>query len=128
MCVLAALALAEEAAAKNKVFILSLSAPFIPQFFKEQLDQTAPYWDFVIGNETEARSYANAHALGTQDVREIARHMAALPKKNEKRKRTVVITQGTDPTVVVVQGEDKVREYAVREIGQEQITDTNGAG
>lgn len=122
------MALAEEAAAKDKVFILSLSAPFIPQFFTEPLDRTAPYWDYVIGNETEARSYAEAHKLGTQDVREIARHMANLPKENQNRKRTVVITQGTDPTVVAMQGQDDAQEFRVHVIAQEQIYDTNGAG
>ncbi|MCJ1467925.1 adenosine kinase [Pseudocyphellaria aurata] len=128
VCVPAILALAEEAATNDKVFVLSLSAPFIPQFFKDQLDQTAPYWDYLIGNETEARAYADSHAIGTQDVGEIARHIADLPKKNQKRKRTVIITQGTDPTVVAVQGEDQLREFPVHDIDKAQICDTNGAG
>ena len=122
------MALAEEAARANKIFVLSLSAPFIPQFFKDPLDQTAPYWDYVIGNETEARTYAEAHGLGTQDVGGIARHMAELKKENQKRKRVVVITQGTDPTVVAVQGEQGVKEYEVHKIAKEEICDTNGAG
>lgn len=63
VCVEAIMALAEQAAKNNKVFALSLSAPFIPQFFKDQLDQTAPYWDYVIGNETEAEAYAESHGL-----------------------------------------------------------------
>ena len=122
------LALAEEAAAKDKVFALSLSAPFIPQFFKDPLDETAPYWDYLIGNETEARAYADSHSLATHDVAEIARRIADLPKKNQKRNRTVVITQGTDPTVVAVQGESDVRRFPVHEIDKAQICDTNGAG
>ncbi|MCJ1269637.1 adenosine kinase [Lobaria immixta] len=128
VCVPAVLALAEEAAAHDKVFALSLSAPFIPQFFKDPLDQTAPYWDYLIGNETEAKTYADSHSLGTQDVAQIARQIADLPKKNQKRKRTVVITQGTDPTVVAVQGEHDVREFPVHEIDKAKICDTNGAG
>lgn len=128
VCPPAILALAKEAAAKDKIFILSLSAPFIPVFFKDQLDQTAPYWDYVIGNETEARSYADSHDLGTQDVKKIARALAELPKVNGRRKRTVVITQGTGPTVVAVQGEKEEREYPVHEIEKEKINDTNGAG
>jgi adenosine kinase len=128
VCVPAILALAEEAATKNKIFILSLSAPFIPQFFTEQLDSTARYWDYVIGNEAEARSYADAHNLATHDVKEIARYMADLPKENGRRQRTVVITQGTDPTVVAVQGGSEVREFEVHKIGKDKICDTNGAG
>lgn len=61
-------------------------------------------------------------------MREIARHMAELPKENDKRKRTVVITQGTEPTVVAVQGEQDVKEYEVHEIAKEKICDTTGAG
>ncbi|KAJ9638425.1 adenosine kinase [Coniosporium tulheliwenetii] len=159
VCVPAVMALAEEAAAKNKVRRIrnsnphltelsqiaevkrltphtpdlrpSLSAPFIPQFFKEQLDQTAPYWDYVIGNETEAASYAESHGLPKDDLTAIAKAMACLPKKNTARPRTVIITQGTDPTIVAIgkgDGEVEVKTFDVHAIGEEQINDTNGAG
>ena len=122
------MALAHEAAAENKIFVLSLSAPFIAQFFKEQLDATKGYWDYLVGNETEARAYAESHAWGTGDVREIARRLAELPKENAERKRVVVVTQGTEETVVAVQGEEAVRAFGVREVERERIVDTNGAG
>lgn len=109
-------------------FILSLSAPFIPQFFKEPLDQTAPYWDYVVGNETEAMSYADSHELNTHDIPTIAKHLANLPKENKQRKRVAIITQGTDPTVVAVQGEGDAKSYPVHPIGKEEIVDTTGAG
>ena len=127
VCVPAVMALAEEAAAKDKVFVLNLSAPFIPQFFKEQIDATSEYWDYIIGNETEAMAYADSHGLGTKDIKSIAKHLAELPKKNKGRKRTVVITQGTDPTVVAVQGQE-IKEFPVHVIAKEEICDTNGAG
>ncbi|KAK4542664.1 hypothetical protein LTR36_006236 [Oleoguttula mirabilis] len=128
VCVPAVMALAKEAAKENKPFILSLSAPFIPQFFKDPVDQTAPYWDYVIGNETEATSYADSHDLNTHDIPTIAKHLANLPKENSKRKRTAIITQGTDPTVIAVQGEDDVRSFPVHPIGKSEIVDTTGAG
>jgi adenosine kinase len=131
VCVPAILALAEEAAAKDKVFMFNLSAPFIPQFFKDQLDQTAPYWDILIGNETEALAYAESHNLDTKDVTEIAKKIAALPKKNSSRPRQVIITQGTDPTIVAIassSGEPSVKTFPVHAIGKEEIADTNGAG
>ena len=128
VCVPAILALAEEAAANDKTFVLSLSAPFIPLFFKDQLAQTSKYWDYVIGNETEARSWAEGQGHETRDVKEIAKLMAELPKENTKRKRTVVITQGTEGTVVVQQGQSEVREFGIKEIGKSEICDTNGAG
>ena len=126
VCPPAIQALAEEAAKNNKVFVFSLSAPFIPQFFKEPLDATAPYWDYVIGNETEALSYAESHGLETKDIKEIAKHLAALPKTNKKRERVAIITQGTLPTVVATNGE--VKEYEVHPIDKSQINDTTGAG
>jgi adenosine kinase len=122
------MALAEEAAAKNKTFILSLSAPFIPQFFKDPLDKTAPYWDYVIGNETEALSYAQSHGLETKDIKEIAQHLADLPKENKKRERVAIVTQGTLPTIVAVSGKSEIAEYPVHEISKDEINDTNGAG
>jgi hypothetical protein len=109
-------------------FALSLNAPFIPQFFKEQLDQTAPYWDYIVGNETEAASYAESHDLKTTDIPTIAKHLANLPKKNEQRKRIAIITQGTEPTVVAVQGQDEVKTFPVHEINKSEIADTTGAG
>ena len=124
----AILALAEEASKKNKVFILSLSAPFIPLFFKDQLAQTSKYWDYLIGNETEARSWAEGQGLETRDVKEIARLLADLPKENGKRKRTVIITQGTESTVVAVQGDKQIQDFVIVEVGKQDIYDTNGAG
>ncbi|EPE34089.1 Ribokinase-like protein [Glarea lozoyensis ATCC 20868] len=126
VCPPAAMALAEEAAKNNKTFVFSLSAPFIPQFFKDPLDATAPYWDYVIGNETEALSYAESHGLGTKDIKEIAKALAALPKANGKRDRVAIITQGTEPTIVATKGE--ISEYKVHAIDASQINDTTGAG
>ena len=128
VCVPAILALAEEAAAKDKVFVLSLSAPFIPLFFKDQLAQTSKYWDYVIGNETEARSWAEGQGHETRDVQEIALMMAELPKENTKRKRTVIITQGTEPTVVAVQGQKEAKTFGIKAIDKKEICDTTGAG
>lgn len=120
--------LAKQAAANNKVFILSLSAPFIPQFFKEPLAATEPYWDYVIGNETEAAAWAESKGLETKDLKEIAKAMAHIPKENKERKRVAIITHGTEPTIVAVQGEDSVREFPIRAISKDQINDTTGAG
>ncbi len=45
---------------------------------------------------------------------------------NGKRARTVVITQGHEPTIVYHEG--KIHEYAVHLIDADHIVDTNGAG
>ena len=110
---------------------MSLSAPFIPQFFKEPLDTLIPYTDYLIGNETEAISYSESHGWGITDTVEIAKKLAAQPKKNTDRPRSVIITQGTLPTIAAVaktNGEIVVKQYNVREIPKDSINDTNGAG
>lgn len=128
VCMPAIMALAEEAAGTTeKSLVLTLSAPFIPTFFKDQLDTVLPYTDFVVGNETEALSYAESHGLGTTNLHDIARNIALSPKKVSSRPRTVVITHGTEPTIVAV-GEGDIKTYPVHVISKSDICDTNGAG
>ncbi|KAJ5981259.1 hypothetical protein N7522_013680 [Penicillium canescens] len=131
VCVPAIIALGEEAAAKNKPFMLSLSAPFIPQFFKEQLDSVLPYTDYTFCNETEALAYSESHQWGTEDIVEIAKKLAQLPKQNTQRPRVAIVTQGTEPTIVAIgspAGLIEVKEFEVHEISKDAINDTNGAG
>jgi adenosine kinase len=120
--------LANQAATRNKPFVLSLSAPFIPQFFKDPVDASAPYWDYVIGNEGEAAAYAESHDLPSKEPKDVVVQLANLPKENKQRKRVAIITQGTEPTLVAVQGEDGVKEFPVHAIEPSKINDTNGAG
>ncbi|KAE8717257.1 Adenosine kinase 2 [Hibiscus syriacus] len=63
---------AEHAAAKNKVFAMNLSAPFICEFSKDAQEKALLYVDFVFGNETEARTFSKIHGWETDDVAEIA--------------------------------------------------------
>merc|ERR1711934_645425 len=44
----------------------------------------------------------------------------------KSRKRTVVITQGADPTIVCING--SVKEYPILALPKEKLIDTNGAG
>jgi adenosine kinase len=120
--------LGKQAASNNKVLVLNLSAPFIPQFFKDPVDQSAPYWDYILGNETEAVAYAESHGLETKEPKEIAKYLANLPKENTERPRVAIITQGTEPTLIAVQGQDEVKEIPVHAIEASKINDTNGAG
>jgi adenosine kinase len=117
---------AKHCADTNKVFALNLAAPFISQFFFEPLSAAVPYCDYLFGNETEALAFAGSSKWETTNIKEIAEKIAALPKANSKRERTVVITQGHDATIVVHEG--KTHEYPVHLIEADQIVDTNGAG
>jgi adenosine kinase len=120
------LVVAKHAAENNKIFAFNLSAPFLVDFFADQMSEVMPYGDFVFGNETEAAAYGVKHNVPSKDIREIAKHIAALPKLNKARSRTVVFTQGKDPTVVACDG--NAEEYAVPHLDASKIVDTNGAG
>lgn len=114
----------------HQVFAINLSAPFIPQFFKVQLEEVFPYCDIVIGNESEATAWASAVGLpNTDDIPTIAKSIAAFPKLNASRSRTVIITQGAESTVVVEATDpDKPKIFPVDPLQDGQIVDTNGAG
>ena len=62
-----------------------------------------PYIDILFGNESEAATFAKENNLGTEDIKEIAKKIADMPKINKNRQRMVVFTQGDLP-IVVVQG------------------------
>jgi adenosine kinase len=116
---------AEHALANNKTFCLNLSAPFIIDFFADQVATALPYADYLFCNESEAETYAKKHNLG-DDLKEVALKVAASPKKNEARPRVVVFTQGSSSTIVACNG--VVTEYAVEPLAKELLVDTNGAG
>lgn len=117
--------LARHAVAEDKLFMMNLSAPFLIQFFQDQLAAALPYCDFVFGNENEAMTFAEVKGWA-QDVSTIALKIAALPKASGTRPRIVVITQGPNNTTVACQG--KVTTYPVDSLYNEMIVDTNGAG
>lgn len=124
--------LGKHAAKENKDFIMNFSAPFIPQFFKDALDSCVPYADYIICNESEAAAYAESHDLKTEDLTEIAKYVAKLPKVNEAKPRIVIFTQGTDSTLAVSYDAKKdsfdVQSFAVHALEASKIADTNGAG
>ncbi|KAG8769438.1 adenosine kinase [Ceratobasidium sp. 428] len=125
-----ALELAKKSAETGKTFALNLSAPFICQFFGVQLGQILPYVDLLIGNESEAAAWAGANGLETDSsISTIAKTLANLPKQNPSKQRTVVITSGSESTVVAKSGESsEPKVYPVSPLAASSIVDTNGAG
>jgi adenosine kinase len=118
----------KEMAKKAGTYCLNLSAPFIVQVppFRKVLEDTLPYCDYLFGNETEARAYAEAGGWETEDVEFIATRLSLVPMAGDKPPRKVVITQGCDPTVVAIKG--MVTKYPVIALPKEKLVDTNGAG
>ena len=86
----------------TKVFCMNLSAPFLIQFFGDQMAECMPYTDFVFANESEAAEYGKAKGYG-DDLGVVALKLAAQPKVNGSRPRIVVFTQGSECTIVACQ-------------------------
>lgn len=124
VCLPAILKVAEHAVEEEKYFMMNLAAPFISEFYSEQLNQALPYVDILFANEEEARAYSKTNNLGTMDLVEIAFKLDEITKVNTKRPRVVIITQG--PGSIIVVSEKKMREFAVPPV--DNIVDTNGAG
>ncbi|CAL1578074.1 unnamed protein product [Knipowitschia caucasica] len=120
------LKVAKHASENNKMFCLNLSAPFISQFFKDNLMQVMPYVDVLFGNETEAAAFSKELEFETNDLKEIAKKAQALTKVNKERQRIVVFTQGKDETIMALS--DKIETYPVIKIDPKDLVDTNGAG
>ncbi|MED6289210.1 hypothetical protein CHARACLAT_000382 [Characodon lateralis] len=120
------LKVAKHASEHNKLFCMNLSAPFICQFFKDNLMQVMPYIDVLFGNETEAAAFGKEQDFETKDIKELARKAQVLPKINSKRQRIVVFTQGKDETIMALG--DKIETFPVLKIDPKDIVDTNGAG
>eukprot|EP00812_Abedinium_dasypus_P015585 NODE_921_length_1309_cov_1501.884370.p1 GENE.NODE_921_length_1309_cov_1501.884370~~NODE_921_length_1309_cov_1501.884370.p1 ORF type:complete len:341 (+),score=94.87 NODE_921_length_1309_cov_1501.884370:79-1101(+) len=118
---------AEQKATDGKIYSMNLSAPFLMQVppFKACFVKTMPFVDFLFGNETEARTWSETEGWESQDVEFIATRLSLIPSA-KARKRTVVITQGSDPTIVAINGH--ITRHPVIELPKEKLVDTNGAG
>jgi len=115
-------------AEKKAIYCLNLSAPFICKVppFRAQINKLLPLTDYLFGNETEARAYAEAMGWETEDIAFIATRLSLVGMEGGKPYRKVVITQGSEPTVVAINGH--VSKYDVPALPKEKIVDTNGAG
>ncbi|CAN0226198.1 unnamed protein product [Discosporangium mesarthrocarpum] len=116
---------ATHAVEEGKVLAMNLSAPFLVQFFGDQMATALPYCDYVFGNESEAEAFGEKHGWG-KDLPTIALKLAAMPKSSGTRARTVVFTQGALSTIVATNG--TVSEFPVDPLSADQLVDTNGAG
>jgi len=109
------------------IYCMNLSAPFLMQVppFKAVFVETLPFVDFLFGNETEALTWAETEGWESTDIEFIATRLSLIPSA-KSRKRTVVITQGSEPTIVCVAG--RCTKHAILALPKEKLVDTNGAG
>jgi len=117
----------KEAMKTGATYCMNLSAPFLMQVppFKAVFVNTIPLVDFLFGNETEARTWAETEGWESEDVAFIATRLSLIPSAKGKP-RHVVITQGADSTIVAHQGHVTV--YPIVKLDKSKIVDTNGAG
>jgi len=126
----AAMELSKRAAVAGKTFAVNISAPFIAQFFKKQLDDVLFQTDILFGNESEAEAYATAAGYPEpKNIADIARRIALLPKRSPTRPRVVIFTRGAESTILVSSEQpDQPQTFPVDKLDDSQIVDTNGAG
>merc|ERR1712176_558237 len=117
-----------EAAKSGAKYCLNLSAPFLMQVppFKAFILESLPMVDYLFCNETEAATFAETEGWGTTDLKFVATRLSLIPSAKSGPKRTVVITQGCDSTIVAVNGH--ITEYPILALPKEKLVDTNGAG
>lgn len=98
--------------------------------FQTAVAKILEYADYVIGNESEAIAWAETQGHQSNSNHDIAKSLAKLPVRKSGGKRTVIITQGKDPTISAVAGRSEivVTEHAVHTVPGDSIKDTNGAG
>lgn len=82
--------LATHAVEYNKIFSLNLSAPFLIDFFSDQMAATMPFCDIVFANESEAAAYGKKKGYG-EDLPTIGLKLAAQPKASGTRQRMVSV-------------------------------------
>jgi len=119
------IAMGEHAASENKPFVFNLAAPFVIDFFTDKLKSVLPYTDYIFSNESEAAAFGKKF-FNTEDLQETAKLLSKYEKKNTKRERVVVFTQGPNPTIVAIG--DNVTTYGVIPLSESEIVDANGAG
>ncbi|KAH7101253.1 Ribokinase-like protein [Auriculariales sp. MPI-PUGE-AT-0066] len=125
--------LARQAASRDQVRVCAQHLRTVhPRLHFAKFEAVLPFCDVVLGNEADARSWATAAGLDgdTLSLENIAQAICALPfeasKTLHKRSRTVILTNGSNPTILTTEHETKI--IAVPLVPSDEIVDTNGAG
>ena len=118
----------ERASAHKAQIAMNLSAPFIMQFFADQLNEVFPFVDIVFANEDEAEAFAVMQKFeDPKDLKKVAIHTGLLPKKSAGP-RIVIFTAGKDAAVWFNSESGDSGDVPVPMIDSSKIIDTNGAG
>ncbi|XP_050436741.1 uncharacterized protein LOC126843340 [Adelges cooleyi] len=116
---------AEIARQKKCPFLFNISAPFICQFYMNDVMLVYHFVDILIGNDEEAKAFSETQKWNLSDIEEIAKKLSTF-EVDSGHKRLVVITQGENPVIAANDG--VITRYPVPKIPTSNIVDTNGAG
>jgi adenosine kinase len=97
-------------------------------FFKDQISEVLPYVSILIGNEDEGTAFCKAFLPSSSPFKDLETSLPTLAACATSKPVTLVITQGSDSTLVVEAGTSELQKYPVYPIAPEEIVDTNGAG
>lgn len=95
---------------------LNMSAIFVIEYYKDQLLKAIEHADYVFCNEDEGSAFATSQGIVAENRVEAAKFIAAMPKVNKCRPRVVIITQGSEPTLVATcdRSEDPTAEVTLQ--------------
>lgn len=107
-------------------FAMNVASPTVirSSLHRNMLMALIPYTDYVFGNEEEAVACGEVFRLADVSPAGVAKALSIFPKFNSSRPRVVVFTQGSDPTIVAVDG--KVSFFPVPPVEPHHLVDTNG--
>jgi len=120
------IAIGEHAVKEGKTVVMNISAPFLVDFFHDQMMSVMKYADIIVANELEAAAFGKKMNFG-EDLKEVAKKTAHTEYVG-KKDRVVVFTRGKDSSYIYSKTSDDVTEHNVKPIDQEKIVDVNGAG
>lgn len=106
---------------QGRPFGVNSSAPFVCQFFTEQLKSVLAEASYVFGNNEEMVVLSQSLNYNTEDLNEIAQRLVS------DYNLIAIITQGKDP-VIVCSANGTINTYDVPLIESSAIVDLNGAG
>ncbi|XP_050535489.1 uncharacterized protein C05D11.1-like isoform X4 [Daktulosphaira vitifoliae] len=116
---------AEIARQRKYPFLFNISAPFICQFYMNDVMSIFHYVTILIGNDEEAKAFSEAQKWNFDTTEDIARKLSTF-EVDDSQKRLVIITQGDKPVIAATDG--VISHYPVSKIPTSEIVDTNGAG
>ena len=72
VCVKSRFPILRDGPLRSKIFVFDLSVPRIPQQHYVELERVIPYCDIILGNETEAKAWANVDGLPDNNLGAVA--------------------------------------------------------